>query len=65
MQVGSDPVALAIGANGVWVANAQSGTVSRIDPDTNRVVEQLEVHGSPAGISSGASGELWVVTAPL
>ena len=33
------PVGVAVGAGAVWVANRDDGTVSRIDPETNEVVE--------------------------
>ena len=34
--VGSDPTSVAVGAGGVWVSDEQDGTVTRIDPRTNR-----------------------------
>jgi DNA-binding SARP family transcriptional activator len=34
--VGTEPVAVAVGLGGVWVANAGDGTVSRLDPATGK-----------------------------
>ena len=36
--VGSNPIAIAVGAGGVWVGSKDDGTVSRIDPKTNEVL---------------------------
>jgi YVTN family beta-propeller protein len=47
----------------VWVANTNDGTVSRIDPETNKV-ERIEVGNAPAGIAYWR-GRVWVsVQAP-
>jgi YVTN family beta-propeller protein len=35
--VGNGPSGIAFGADQVWVANSQDGTVSTIDPQTNEV----------------------------
>ena len=43
IPVGDEPVAVAVGAGSVWVANAGDGTVSRIDPATRKVVKTIEV----------------------
>jgi YVTN family beta-propeller protein len=53
------PSALAFGAGGVWVASADAGTVTRIDPATNQVVETIEVGNRPQGIAV-ANGLVWV-----
>jgi YVTN family beta-propeller protein len=50
-------VALSPGA--VWVANADSGTVSRIDTQTHSVVATVTVGNRPAAIAFG-SGLVWV-----
>ncbi len=51
IDVGEAPSAIAVGEHAVWVANSGDGTVSRIDPATNTVVETIDVGGSPAGIA--------------
>jgi peptide/nickel transport system substrate-binding protein len=43
----------------VWVANSCDGTVSRIDPTRNKVVETITVGGSPRAIAVG-DGRVWV-----
>ena len=37
IRVGNGPTGIAFGADRVWVANSQDGTVSTIDPQTNAV----------------------------
>ncbi len=47
------------------MANPTAGTVSRIDTETNKVVETVEIGNPPAGLAA-AYGYLWVtVQAPL
>jgi YVTN family beta-propeller protein len=41
------------------VANAGDGTVSRIDPETEAVVEVIPVGNRPTGIAFG-EGAVWV-----
>ena len=43
----------------MWVANSLDGTVSRIDPQTNRVTATIPVGDGPAAIAVGAGG-VWV-----
>src|SRR5262249_36192430 len=45
--VGRRPVAVAGGHGSVWVANADDGTVSRIDPDRGEVIRTIGI-GAPA-----------------
>ena len=62
--VGERPVAITFGADAAWVANAGEGTVSRIDPATNDVVEAIAIGNRTAGIAF-AYGTVWVaVQAP-
>ena len=42
----------------IWVANNGDGTISRIDPATNRVVDTTAVGGSPFVIRGGF-GDVW------
>ena len=42
IPVADEPVAVAVGAGAVWVASSAVGTVSRIDPAANEVVETIE-----------------------
>jgi YVTN family beta-propeller protein len=57
-SVGSDPVALAVGPDAIWVANSGDGTISRIDPDTNSV-KTISVGHRPLGVAV-ADGLVWV-----
>jgi YVTN family beta-propeller protein len=59
IPVGRSPGAIAVAADAVWVANGGDGTVSRIDPDTDRVAATVRVGGSPQGIAL-AAGRVWV-----
>jgi YVTN family beta-propeller protein len=59
------PTVIAVGAGGVWVAHGLLGSVSRIDPDFNRVTATVEVvHGAgpfhQAAVAVG-EGSVWVV----
>ena len=49
VQVGDFPTAVAVGHGSVWVANAGDGTVSRIDPETRRIVATIRLGASPEG----------------
>jgi YVTN family beta-propeller protein len=59
IRVGDGPVDVAVGSGGVWVANSRDGTVSRIDPRSNKVVATIHIGSSPQGIAVGA-GAVWV-----
>ena len=43
----------------MWVTSSIDGTVSRIDPDTAEVVDQIDVGGLPREVAVGADG-VWV-----
>jgi DNA-binding SARP family transcriptional activator len=59
--VGTDPVAVAVGVGGVWVANAGDGTVTRLDPVTGRFERNYAV-GADDDVSDIAVGfgSVWV-----
>src|SRR5689334_8008048 len=59
IPVGSSPHRLAVGDGMVWVANSGTNTVSRIDPETNEVVDTIVVGQAPVSISVG-EGAVWV-----
>jgi YVTN family beta-propeller protein len=63
IRVGSAPADLALGGRSVWVANKLDGTVSRIDPTTNRVADKFAVGASPDHLAVGA-GSVWVALDP-
>ena len=59
VRVGRTPGDGAIDAAGrVWIPNKGDGTVSQIDPATNRVVETVQVGGSPFVLNE-AYGDVW------
>jgi YVTN family beta-propeller protein len=61
VPVGVAPVAVAVGAGSVWVANAGDRTVTRINARTREVVRTIPVEATPTGIAVGAAGAVWVV----
>jgi YVTN family beta-propeller protein len=59
-RVGSDPFAVAIAAGSIWAASRSDGTVSRVDPTQNKVVETISVGASPTALAADKDG-VWVV----
>ena len=59
VPVGTRPLAVAVGAGGVWVANADDGTVTRIDPKTRKVVATIGVGADVSDIAIGF-GSVWI-----
>jgi branched-chain amino acid transport system substrate-binding protein len=55
------PVAVAVGANGVWVLNQNDASVSRIDPNLQVVTSTIQLGAArlPNSIAAGA-GAAWV-----
>ena len=52
IPVGRSPAGVAVGAGSVWVANSGDGTVTRIDPTTDKSIATIAVGGSPQAITS-------------
>ena len=46
----------------MWVTDNLSGTVSRIDPAVDRVVQTIPVGNAPTGVAVG-DGSVWVANA--
>ena len=59
IQVGGGPAGLAVSGDAVWVANGLDGTVSRIDPGTDQVVDKVVVGNGPTGVAYGENA-VWV-----
>jgi YVTN family beta-propeller protein len=59
IRVGRAPGAVLVAGGSVWVANSGDGTVSRIDPATNRVVQTLPLPVNVGDVLA-ADGWLWV-----
>src|SRR5262249_14266062 len=56
---GATPSHIAVGKGAAWVTNADSNTVSRIDPATKQLVDTIDVGSEPSGIAVG-HGAVWV-----
>ncbi|HEY6058914.1 MAG TPA: hypothetical protein VIV06_12850, partial [Candidatus Limnocylindrales bacterium] len=69
IPVGVKPFFISAGSGALWVANAEDGTVARIDPSTNSVVATIDLHFSgstgetanPFGITAD-NGNVWVTS---
>ncbi|MGH2701429.1 MAG: hypothetical protein ACRDJB_02225 [Actinomycetota bacterium] len=59
IDVGRRPVAVVVGHDFVWVANAGDQSVVKVDPSTNEVEETYPVDGTPAELEV-AGGYVWV-----
>lgn len=60
IEVGTSPVAVAVGAGAVWVIDAARQTLTKVDPHTRAVVgKPRRVDGGPFAVAVGA-GAVWV-----
>ena len=59
--VGPKPGRLAVGEGGVWTLNRGDGSVTRVDPATNKVAATIPVDPAAASgeIAAGA-GSIWI-----
>jgi streptogramin lyase len=65
VPVGIDPEAIAVGEGGVWVANVEDETVSRIDPTSRALVRGgIAVGSDPSDLAVGR-GSVWVALGAL
>jgi len=60
IQVGPQPMSIAVGENAVWVGNEGDGTVSRIDPATNQVVATIPIGKRGFLRLAAGEGRVWV-----
>jgi ABC-type branched-subunit amino acid transport system substrate-binding protein/streptogramin lyase len=58
-QTGTPPGSLAVGEGAVWVLGLEDSTLSRIDPETKRVVKRFRLRRAPTDVAAGA-GAVWV-----
>ncbi len=58
-EAATPPSNIAVGEGAVWVLNTEDDTVSRVDPETAKVVKTFETGGHPSDLAAGA-GALWV-----
>jgi hypothetical protein len=61
IAVGREPNGIVSSRGAIWVANRASSTVSRVDPRTGRVKDELEVPLNPYELASDRSG-VWVTS---
>jgi streptogramin lyase len=58
-RVGGNPAAVTAAAGSIWAASRSDGTLSRIDPRANRVVDTMSLGASPTALAADADG-VWV-----
>ena len=58
-EAATPPSNIAVGEGAVWALNTEDDIVSRIDPETKRVVKTFESAGRPSDLAVGA-GAVWV-----
>ena len=58
VSVGS-PAGLAYGDGSVWAVNSTEGSLSRINPATHAVIEQIPVGSAPSAVAT-TGGDVWV-----
>jgi DNA-binding beta-propeller fold protein YncE len=62
IPVGASPAGVAVGADGVWVANNAEATLTRIDGDTGKTLERaIRVGDGPTDVAADNNG-VWVTT---
>ena len=59
VEVGPGPTALTAGFGSVWVAAHHGAEVQRVDPSTNRVIDNIAVGTEPGALVAG-QGHVWV-----
>jgi serine/threonine protein kinase len=65
VPVGIDPESIVVGAGGVWIANVEDETVSRINPATRELVRAaIAVGDYPSDVTVGA-GSVWAALGAL
>jgi len=58
-ELESRPVGAAAGEGSVWVVNRDDNSITRIDPESNRVLATIRVGKKPLGVEAG-EGLIWV-----
>lgn len=59
VPVAGRPAGIAVGDKAVWITDAVSGTLLRVDPDKKLVVDRIHVGTDPSGVAVGG-GSVWV-----
>jgi DNA-binding SARP family transcriptional activator len=60
VSVGRHPVAIAVGERGVWVANADDGTVNRLAPATGKLVATIGIGAADLNDIAVGFDSVWV-----
>jgi YVTN family beta-propeller protein len=61
IEAGPKPGRLTVGEGGVWTLNRGNGTVTRVDPVTNKVVATIAIgEGVAEGEIAAGSGSVWI-----
>lgn len=63
-NAGVTPSAIVVGEGSVWVANLGAETLSRIDPTTRTVLDQIPLEATATGVAVGA-GSVWIANGIL
>ncbi len=64
IAVGGGPQGVGFDGTNIWVANATSRTLTKIDPRANAVLATIDVPGSPTGIAFDGA-HIWVALAGI
>lgn len=64
VPIGSSPTSVAVGPDGVWVANAGDQTIALVDPKSKQVLERRGLGAIPGRIAAG-NHTVWVTTARI
>ena len=59
IAVGAQPYDVAYGYGSVWTTNNGDGTVDRIDPTTDKIVQSYDTRSTPTGLSI-TGGYVWI-----
>ena len=59
IKVGSAPVGVVVAAGSVWTSNQADGTISEVDPEARKQVNQIQLASGLSDITAGF-GSLWV-----
>jgi YVTN family beta-propeller protein len=60
VRMAGPPTSVAVGGDGaIWVASADAGTLSRIDPKTH-MITQIPVGSDPVSVTVAPDGSIWV-----
>jgi DNA-binding beta-propeller fold protein YncE len=61
IAVGPSPKFMTVGSGALWVQNRRDGSVSRVDPATNREVARIETHAPTEwGDIAAGEGAIWL-----